>query len=118
MESDLQYDKTPVSTFSPGVSPMKSSADRFVHHNDHCVTVANCPPLSAMNTSADASDAPVRRPDDCTEARLHTEIERRAYLRAEQRGFAPGHECDDWLAAEAELAGLWFVASPAELSSP
>lgn len=26
-----------------------------------------------------------------------------AYLRAEQRGFAPGHEMDDWLAAEQEL---------------
>ena len=26
-----------------------------------------------------------------------------AYLRAEKRGFAPGHEVDDWLAAEAEF---------------
>jgi hypothetical protein len=26
-----------------------------------------------------------------------------AYLRAEKRGFAPGHEIDDWLAAEAEF---------------
>jgi hypothetical protein len=26
-----------------------------------------------------------------------------AYLRAERRGFAPGHEVDDWLAAEAEF---------------
>lgn len=25
-----------------------------------------------------------------------------AYFRAEQRGFAPGHEMDDWLQAEAE----------------
>jgi hypothetical protein len=25
-----------------------------------------------------------------------------AYLRAEKRGFAPGHEIDDWLAAEAD----------------
>jgi len=24
-----------------------------------------------------------------------------AYLRAERRGFAPGHETEDWLAAEA-----------------
>jgi hypothetical protein len=27
-------------------------------------------------------------------------IEREAYLRAEQRGFEPGHELEDWLAAE------------------
>jgi hypothetical protein len=26
-----------------------------------------------------------------------------AYYRAEQRGFAPGHETEDWLAAEAEV---------------
>lgn len=26
-----------------------------------------------------------------------------AYLRAERRGFAPGHEWEDWLAAEAEF---------------
>ena len=30
-----------------------------------------------------------------------------AYLRAEKRGFAPGRETEDWLAAEAEVdAGL------------
>lgn len=30
-----------------------------------------------------------------------------AYFRAEKRGFAPGHESEDWLAAEAEVdAGL------------
>jgi hypothetical protein len=26
-----------------------------------------------------------------------------AYLRAERRGFAPGYEIEDWLAAEAEV---------------
>jgi hypothetical protein len=30
-------------------------------------------------------------------------IERVAYLRAEQRGFAPGEEVADWLAAEREV---------------
>jgi Protein of unknown function (DUF2934) len=30
-------------------------------------------------------------------------ISAEAYLRAERRNFAPGHELDDWLAAEAEL---------------
>jgi hypothetical protein len=31
-------------------------------------------------------------------------IARAAYYRAEHRGFEPGHELDDWLAAEAEIA--------------
>ncbi len=30
-------------------------------------------------------------------------IEMAAYLRAKQRGFAPGYELDDWLKAEAEV---------------
>ncbi|GAC1457415.1 MAG: hypothetical protein PVS2B3_12290 [Steroidobacteraceae bacterium] len=32
-----------------------------------------------------------------------TMIAERAYLRAERRGFAPGREAEDWLAAEAEI---------------
>lgn len=31
------------------------------------------------------------------------EIRRLAYLMAERRGFEPGHEADDWLAAEREV---------------
>ncbi|HLF12916.1 MAG TPA: DUF2934 domain-containing protein [Gammaproteobacteria bacterium] len=29
----------------------------------------------------------------------------RAYFKAEQRGFVPGHELEDWLAAEREVTG-------------
>ena len=34
-----------------------------------------------------------------------------AYFRAERRGFAPGYEWEDWLAAEAEVSAL-AVARP------
>lgn len=33
----------------------------------------------------------------------HALIAEAAYLRAERRGFAPGHEVEDWVAAEAEI---------------
>jgi hypothetical protein len=33
-------------------------------------------------------------------------VEQAAYLRAERRGFAPGGEVEDWLAAEAEVDAL------------
>ncbi len=33
-------------------------------------------------------------------------IAERAYYRAEKRGFVPGHELEDWLAAEREIAML------------
>jgi Protein of unknown function (DUF2934). len=39
----------------------------------------------------------------------------RAYFRAERRGFAPGHELEDWLAAECEVATL--LAEPAEVAA-
>ena len=39
----------------------------------------------------------------------HTLIAEAAYLRAERRGFMPGHETDDWLAAEAEVDALLTV---------
>ena len=32
-------------------------------------------------------------------------IARAAYFRAERRNFAPGHELEDWVAAEAEVDG-------------
>jgi Protein of unknown function (DUF2934) len=37
-------------------------------------------------------------------------IAERAYLRAERRGFAPGREAEDWLAAEAEIDSLLKAA--------
>jgi hypothetical protein len=36
-----------------------------------------------------------------------------AYYRAEKRGFAPGHETEDWLAAEAEVDASLMKTSPA-----
>ena len=38
----------------------------------------------------------------------HALIERAAYLRAERRGFEPGHELDDWCAAEREIDDQLF----------
>lgn len=38
-------------------------------------------------------------------AAQHADIAREAYYRAERRGFAPGYELDDWLAAEVALNG-------------
>jgi hypothetical protein len=39
----------------------------------------------------------------------HALIAEAAYLRAERRGFLPGYETDDWLAAEAEVDALLKV---------
>jgi len=38
------------------------------------------------------------------EDRRHDEIAVAAYYRAQGRGFAPGHELEDWLEAESEVS--------------
>ena len=71
---------------------------------------------AAIESSATATGSPeskksVRQPAIVkNEARgmvvpinLDDEIRRLAYLLSEQRGFEPGHETDDWLAAEHEV---------------
>lgn len=47
-------------------------------------------PEAAVNSKIDAQ-------------KRHALIAEAAYLRSEQRGFAPGYEVEDWLAAEAEI---------------
>lgn len=48
----------------------------------------------AQTAQADRSGADAAR---------HARIAVAAYYRAQQRGFCPGNELDDWLAAEAEI---------------
>ena len=42
-------------------------------------------------------------PSAISAADRHQLISQAAYLRAKQRGFAAGHEVEDWLAAEREI---------------
>ena len=48
-----------------------------------------------------STSAPVREGDG---AQRRAMIAEAAYYFAERRGFAPGHELEDWLRAEAEFA--------------
>ena len=41
-------------------------------------------------------------------------IERAAYFRAQRRGFVPGHEVEDWVAAEQEIDQLLSATSSAK----
>lgn len=58
------------------------------------------PPLSG-NASAEGSSDEMRR-----------QIAEAAYFRAKQRGFAPGHELEDWVEAESEVMGRTGGKSP------
>jgi Protein of unknown function (DUF2934) len=49
------------------------------------------------------AEAPATRPNFVDLQQRASLIARAAYLRALERGFAPGNEVADWLAAEAEV---------------
>jgi hypothetical protein len=62
---------------------------------------ASEPPPATTPSSAPAADA---SPSDAvTPGDRYRQISVFAYYKAEQRGFAPGHMWDDWLAAEREV---------------
>jgi len=42
----------------------------------------------------------------------HELIARAAFALAERRGFAPGHELDDWLAAEQQVEAILSCGAP------
>lgn len=50
---------------------------------------------------------------DVPEAVRYSMIAQAAYYRAEKRGFGPGQQLDDWLAAEAEITAGWLQKIPA-----
>jgi hypothetical protein len=45
-------------------------------------------------------------------------IAERAYFKAEQRGFEPGHELQDWLEAERELAATDTSVAEVAVTKP
>ena len=57
---------------------------------------------------------PTLPPAQLTAEARHALIAETAYLRAERRGFAPGQETDDWLAAEAEVDALLRAAQSSQ----
>jgi hypothetical protein len=76
-------------TLTPETSDEKRTARKRAPKADAPATAQ--PQVAAVEISADARRAMI------AEA---------AYLRAEARGFAPGYELDDWIAAESEVDSL------------
>ena len=78
--------------------------------NDTLPTEQRSPEEPSIETIADLKQAGVS-----TEER-HLLIAQAAYFRAEDRGFVPGQELDDWLAAEIQIDNLLQTGSAASLS--
>jgi hypothetical protein len=79
------------------------------------------PSRNSSNVTDPKKRAPARTPSasrshsaSTPNIRVSDEVRRQmiaeaAYLRSEQRGFAPGYEAEDWLLAEAEVDALLFA---------
>jgi Protein of unknown function (DUF2934). len=78
----------------------------------------NTQPQKSTRRSAEPVGTPVDQPE-ADSAERRSKIALAAYFIAERRGFSPGHELDDWLAAEAEIEGgdLPSVVTSIEIST-
>jgi hypothetical protein len=77
--------------------------------------------MTATAPGSSSASVPNPSPLDVSSARidrLHTVAERHkmiaavAYLIAQRRGFVPGHELSDWLAAEREASRVCGLLDP------
>jgi hypothetical protein len=70
------------------------------------ITTDSLRPITpARSSSSDPSPFSRSKVSDVGDGTREGRIARAAYARAERRGFAPGHEVEDWLAAEREVDG-------------
>jgi hypothetical protein len=75
---------------------------------------------AAKRESSEGGDGMARRSTDALAIAMPdfgATIAERAYYLAEQRGFVPGHELEDWLAAEREIAML-KATEPTPIKKP
>lgn len=75
------------------------------------------PTPNARNTRKTTSSKPTRKAPTSVAPLIDPQrrralIAEAAYFRAERRGFAPGHEAEDWLAAEVEVDTALTVGVP------
>ena len=59
--------------------------------------------LQPRGPSRAAPDTPSPRPAKLSPEDVYKLIQESAYFKAKERGFAPGHEVQDWIEAEAEV---------------
>jgi hypothetical protein len=93
------HQEVPMATRRPSDSPQKTAPTTTPNP-------AEKSPPSRKTTRAKQTAAPKPSRVDISEDARRGMIAEGAYLRAERRGFAPGFETEDWLAAEAEVDAL------------
>jgi hypothetical protein len=92
MSTRMDQTDTPQSSFKPPVASPREALDPPVP--DFIVSKN----VIMERKSASPLDVACPRPQDRQERIAHA-----AYYLAERRGFEPGHEMEDWLAAESQI---------------
>lgn len=87
--------REPVSARKPKDAPQSSSTVELKE--------ASASQPSGITETATEASAVRALPDAPNLVDCHEEVARVAYCIAEARGFEPGHELDDWLAAEQQI---------------
>lgn len=106
--------KTPAKTAGKTAGKPAGTArkrDETVAPGRRAKTAAKATPASATAAPAARRKAARTTKQTISAEERYRAIAHAAYLRAEKRGFAPGNEIDDWLAAEAEFDAACRSAS-------
>lgn len=75
-------------------------------------------PAAPQNSPAAAADSAPAASTSVNESDGHERVRIAAYFLAERRGFAPGHELEDWLAAETTLCAVSDDSAAARSETP
>ena len=67
------------------------------------VQTGSSPRPARKSTTKKSRSVAAKLDSNLNSQKRHALIAEAAYLRAERRGFTPGHEVEDWVAAEAEI---------------
>jgi hypothetical protein len=90
--------------------PSKPTAAKTPKTTPADVTPTGAPPTAPARTKRASAPKPAKTATPAkaqvSDETRHAMIAESAYLRAERRGFAPGGEVADWMAAEQEVDAL------------
>jgi hypothetical protein len=90
-------------TVSPAVAATAPAAEAADVANARTKRVLSKPESTAMPVSGKPSIVKSEPRANLVPINIEDEIRQLAYLFSERRGFTPGHETEDWLAAEHEV---------------
>lgn len=92
--------KEPKSAATKTVKPAGARAPGATANRRPAKTAPDAPSSDVIQTGA-SSNASTRA--DMSPEEIYRLIQETAYYKAKARGFAPGHEVQDWIEAEAEV---------------